>query len=44
MSLTPKDFKHMKRVPQVKVIRRALGVTTAVPNRRDRPNPSACCS
>jgi putative transcriptional regulator len=26
-SLTPEDFKRMKRTPQVKVIRRALGLT-----------------
>ncbi len=25
--LTPRDFKRMKRTPQVKIIRRALGVT-----------------
>ena len=25
MPLTPADFKHMKRTPQVKLIRRALG-------------------
>ncbi len=25
--LTPEDFKHMKRTPQVRVIRRALGLS-----------------
>lgn len=29
MPLTPADFKRMKRTPQVKLIRRALGLTQA---------------